>query len=108
MKRLLLATVALSLLAAPAAFAQPQDYHHKRPQQTHVVKKKVVTKKFVTRQDWKRGHRLPHGQHYTVVKDYGRYHLRRPPRGQHWVRVDNQYLLVGITSGIIAALVNAQ
>ena len=28
--------------------------------------------------------------------------------GQHWVRVDNQYLLVGITSGIIAALVNAQ
>ena len=60
MKRLLLATVALSLLAAPAAFAQPQDYHHKRPQQTHVVKKKVVTKKVVTRRDWKRGHRLPH------------------------------------------------
>jgi Ni/Co efflux regulator RcnB len=51
---------------------------------------------------------MPHGQHYTVVKDYGRYHLRRPPHGQHWVRVDNQYLLVGITSGIIAALVNAQ
>jgi Ni/Co efflux regulator RcnB len=42
------------------------------------------------------------------VKDYGRYPLRRPPHGQHWVRVDNQYLLVGITSGIIGALVNAQ
>jgi Ni/Co efflux regulator RcnB len=104
MKRLVLATVALSLLAAPAAFAQPQDFHHKRPTHTHVVKKKVVVKK--TR--WQRGHRMPHGQHYTVVKDYGRYHLRRPPHGQHWVRVDNQYLLVGITSGIIAALVNAQ
>lgn len=104
MKRLVLATVALSLLAAPAAFAQPHDFHHKRPHHQHVMKKKVVVKK--TR--WQRGHRVPHGQHYVVVKDYGRYHLRRPPRGQHWVRVDNQYLLVGITSGIITALVNAR
>ena len=108
MKRLVLATVALSLLAAPAAFAQPQDFHHKHPQQTHVVKKKVVTKRVVKKTRWQRGHHLPHGQRYVVVRDYGRYHLRRPPRGQHWVRVDNQYLLVGITSGIIAALVNAQ
>jgi Ni/Co efflux regulator RcnB len=107
MKRLVLATVALSLLAAPAAFAQPQDYHHTRPHHTQIIKKKVVTRK-VVKTRWHRGHRLPHGQHYVVVKDYGRHHLRRPPHGQHWVRVDNQYLLVGITSGIIAALVNAQ
>lgn len=104
MKRLILATVALSLLAAPAAFAQPQNMHNKGHHPTHVVKKKVVVKK--TR--WQRGHRMPRGQHYVVVNDYGRYHLRRPPAGQHWVRVDNQYILVGITSGIIAALVNAQ
>jgi Ni/Co efflux regulator RcnB len=104
MKRLVLATVALSLLAAPAAFAQPRDFHHRDHRSTHVVKKKVIVKKV----RWQRGHRLPHGQHYVVIRDYGRYHLRRPPRGQHWVRVDNQYLLVGITSGIIAALVNAQ
>jgi Ni/Co efflux regulator RcnB len=108
MKHLVLATVALSLLAAPAAFAQPQDFHNKRPNHSHVMKKKVVTKKIVKTRRWQRGHRVPQGQHYTVVKDYGRYHLRRPPHGQHWVRVDNQYLLVGITSGIIAALVNAQ
>ncbi|MGN6467608.1 MAG: RcnB family protein [Rhizobiaceae bacterium] len=108
MKRLVLATVALSLLAAPAAFAQPQDLHHKGPHPTHVVKKKVVKRVVVRKSHWQRGHRLPHGQHYVVVKDYGRYHLRRPPVGQHWVRVDNQYLLVGVTSGIIAALVNAQ
>jgi Ni/Co efflux regulator RcnB len=100
-KRLVLATLALSLIAAPAAFAQPQNLH-KGTHPSHVVKKKVVKK---TR--WQRGHQLPRGQHYTVVKDYGRYHLRRPPHGQHWVRVDNQYLLVGITTGIIAALVNA-
>jgi Ni/Co efflux regulator RcnB len=108
MKRLVLATVALSLIAAPAAFAQPQNHYDQRPHHSHVVKKKVVTKKVVKRHAWKRGHHLPHGQRYTVVRDYGRYHLRRPPHGQHWVRVDNQYLLVGITSGIIAALVNAQ
>jgi len=108
MKRLVLATVALSLLAAPAAFAQPQDFHHKDHRTTHVVKKKVVKKVVVNRPHWQRGHRLPHGQHYVVVNDYGRYHLRRPPHGQHWVRVDNQYLLVGISTGIIAALINAQ
>jgi hypothetical protein len=45
MKHLVLATVALSLLAAPAAFAQPQDFHNKRPNHSHVMKKKVVTKK---------------------------------------------------------------
>lgn len=105
MKRLLLATVALSLLAAPAAFAQPQDFHHRDHRTTHVVKKKKV---IVKKTRWQRGHRLPHSQRYVVVKDYGRYHLRRPPVGQHWIRVDNQYLLVGISSGIIAALVNAR
>jgi Ni/Co efflux regulator RcnB len=108
MKRLVLATVALSLLAAPAAFAQPQDFHNKRPHQTHVVKKKVVTKRVVKKTRWQHGQRMPHGQRYVAVKDYGRHHLRRPSRGQHWVRVDNQYLLVGITSGIIAAVINAQ
>ncbi len=104
MKRLVLATVALSLLAAPAAFAQPQNSSHRmQPHHSQMMKKKVVV-----RNHWQKGHRMPHGQHYTVINDYGRYHLRRPPHGQHWVRVDNQYILVGITSGIIAALVNAQ
>jgi Ni/Co efflux regulator RcnB len=101
MKRIILVATALSFLAAPMAYAQPNNRHDARhnTERHVVVKKKIVAKK-----RWERGARLPHGQHYVVVKDYQRYHLHRPPHGQHWVRVDNQYLLVGITSGIIAAL----
>ncbi|MDE1893710.1 MAG: RcnB family protein [Xanthomonadaceae bacterium] len=40
-----------------------------------------------------------------VVEDWRRDHLREPPRGYRWVRSDNgDFLLVAITSGIIADL----
>lgn len=48
---------------------------------------------------WERGHRY-YGPTY-VVRDYGYYRLRHPPRGYHWVRADNDYLLVAIATGII-------
>ncbi len=48
---------------------------------------------------WERGHRY-YGPTY-VVRNYGYYRLRPPPRGYHWVRADNDYLLVAIATGII-------
>jgi Ni/Co efflux regulator RcnB len=48
---------------------------------------------------WERGHRY-YGPTY-VVRDYGYYRLRPPPRGYHWVRANNDYLLVAIATGII-------
>lgn len=52
------------------------------------------------RHRWERGHRYT-GPVY-VVRDYGHYRLRPPPRGYHWVRDnDNNMLLVAITTGII-------
>jgi Ni/Co efflux regulator RcnB len=48
---------------------------------------------------WERGHRY-YGPTY-VVRDYGYYRLRPPPRGYHWVRADNDYLLVAIATGVI-------
>lgn len=56
---------------------------------------------------WARGENFR--QYYRgptyVVRDYGRYHLRRPPNGYHWIR-DNSgnYLMVAIASGVIADL----
>ena len=56
---------------------------------------------------WARGQRIPsqyRGSRY-VVTDYSRYHLRRPPRGYHWVRDDDgNFLMVAITTGVIASL----
>ena len=58
-------------------------------------------------------HRWAVGQRYRdyyrgpvyVVNDYGHYHVRRPPRGYHWVRDDRgNLLMVAIATGIIADL----
>jgi Ni/Co efflux regulator RcnB len=48
---------------------------------------------------WERGHRY-YGRN-TVVYDYGSYRLRPPPRGYHWVRENNDFLLVAVATGII-------
>ena len=51
-------------------------------------------------QRWRRGYRYS-GPTY-VVRDYGHYRLRQPPRGYRWVRADNNdYLLVALATGII-------
>ena len=56
--------------------------------------------RYPVRARWQRGHRY-HGPTY-VVRNYGHYHLRQPPRGYHWVRANNNdYLLVAIATGII-------
>ncbi|MEL1265926.1 RcnB family protein [Pseudoxanthomonas putridarboris] len=58
-------------------------------------------------------HRWAVGQRYHdyyrgpvyVVNDYNHYHVRRPPRGYHWVRDDRgNLLMVAIATGIIADL----
>ncbi|MFG1425044.1 RcnB family protein [Roseixanthobacter glucoisosaccharinicivorans] len=54
----------------------------------------------------KKGGHVPHG-HGQVVTDYRRHGLRQPPRGYHWVRDGNNYILAGITSGIISSILNA-
>lgn len=42
--------------------------------------------------------------HYQVV-DYRKYrNVKAPPKGYHYVRSGNDMLLVGVTSGIVAAV----
>lgn len=111
MKKIALAAIAISLLATPAAFAQQRhdQGRHYDQQREHVVKKRIVTKKVVVKKTrWSRGHALPSSYRRNVVRDYHHYHLRTPPRGYHWVRADDNYVLIGITSGIISALVQAR
>lgn len=56
---------------------------------------------------WHRGERLPvvYRESRYVVRDYHHYHLDAPPRGHHWVRVDNDVLLTAVTTGVVAAVV---
>ena len=60
------------------------------------------------RRDFRRGERLPSGyrsNHY-VVDNWRTHGLRAPQRGQHWVQVGNDYLLVSIATGVIASVFN--
>jgi Ni/Co efflux regulator RcnB len=56
---------------------------------------------------WERGHALPpqYRDRGHYVTDYRSYRLREPPRGYRWVRADDNFVLVAITTGLIADIV---
>lgn len=57
--------------------------------------------------DWRRGGRVPpsyRGYNY-VVNDWRGHHLSAPPRGYHWIQNGPDYLLIAITTGVIAQLI---
>jgi Ni/Co efflux regulator RcnB len=57
--------------------------------------------------EFRRGHHIPReyrGRQY-VVSDYRAHRLYAPPRGQQWVQVGGDYVLVAIATGLIAGLV---
>ena len=123
MKRLLIATTALTLLVAPLseAFAQGWDnnrhdngrpgavmqhrdndrrdnYRHDNNRHDNGKHRGWYKGGHIDRSDWNRGYR---------VNDYRRYHLQRPPRGYEWRRVDNNYVLAAAATGLIMGLVIA-
>lgn len=60
--------------------------------------------------EFRRGARLPlylNNRSY-VVSNWRAYRLSAPPRGYHWVQVGPDFVLVAITTGIIANLVLSQ
>jgi Ni/Co efflux regulator RcnB len=56
---------------------------------------------------WRYGDHLPRGYYSRryIVNDYHVYHLRPPPRGYHYVRVDNDVVLAAIASGVVVSAI---
>lgn len=114
MKRLVLSAVALSMLALPVTQAQagpwkePPRYERYDSQWNKKPAYGKYQKKVVKKHRWERGHRVPSWQRKHVVRDYHRHGLRRPGHGQQWVRVDNDFLLISIASGIIGGIIASQ
>jgi Ni/Co efflux regulator RcnB len=54
-----------------------------------------------------KGERLPtyYRDHVFVVDHWQAHKLHRPPRGHQWVQVGGDYVLVAITTGIIASII---
>jgi Ni/Co efflux regulator RcnB len=129
MKRLLIATTALTLLVAPLseAFAQNgnqgwnnNDRHDNGRSNAMAMQHRDNDRHDNYRQDndrhdngkhrgWYKGGRIERSDwnRGQRVSDYRRYHLQRPPRGYEWRRVDNNYVLAAAATGLIAALVLA-
>ncbi len=112
MKRIVLALAAVSMLAAPvAAQAHPSgngsqvEYRHNRKPPHH---KHHHYKPAPKHHHWSKGKRVPAWQRKHMVRDYHRHGLKRPGRGQEWVRVDSSYLLINMASGIIAGMIAAR
>lgn len=126
-KTLVRATVAVAVMAIPlvASAAEAQNGRtttvHQTANGNTVVKtvnhnphgtvvKRTVIKGAVARpvaRRWAKGQRFDrrYAPNYAVL-DYRRYKTRRlyaPPRGYHWVRSGNDAVLVGVTTGLIAA-----
>ena len=112
-KRTVLAAIAISMLAVPVAPAQqrhdgPRHGQHYSEQKTPTFlapSRSEVRKHHYKRHQWSKGKRVPEWQRRQAVRDHHRYGLKRPGRGQQWVKVDNDFLLVGLASGIIAGIV---
>ena len=120
MKKFILAAVAASMVASPV-LAAPQHSQPQRNQPTRVV---VVHKPAPAPQyrapqyrapqmqarKWQRGQRFDsrYATNYRQV-DYRQHRgMKAPPRGYRYVQSGNDAVLVGVTTGIIAAmLVNA-
>jgi Ni/Co efflux regulator RcnB len=117
MRKLVIGVFAAALLGAPVALAQDYDHHdndhHPPPPPPHhdnmggPMHGPMVGHGPV-HHGWKHGDRLPQNYWHAQEVDWGHYHLRRPPHGYHWVRVDDDFVLVAIATGLILDTVFAQ
>lgn len=57
--------------------------------------------------EFRRGGHIPREfrNRQYVVNDYRAYRLAPPPRGQQWVQVGGDYVLIGIATGLIANII---
>lgn len=116
MKKFILAAVAATVALSPVAATVAEAQAYQQQRKTTVVQKRngTVVKRTVTRQqtpqyrtNWRKGERFNQRQarNYRQI-DYRQYRgLRAPPRGYRYVQSGNDAVLVGITSGLIAAVV---
>lgn len=112
MKKLAAVLLSATFIFSPVAFSSVANaappHHDDRRDDRRVVTKKVIKERTVVKKRWSRGHRLSPAErrHMAEVRDYRRYRLNAPPRGYRWVRADNnEFLLIGITSGLISSII---
>jgi Ni/Co efflux regulator RcnB len=99
MNKLLIGALALSLVGASVATAQPYD-NGASPQHPGWG------------QDYGNGHRWGEGErmgyndwHNAQAVDYRQHNLRQPPDGYEWRESGGQYVLAAVATGVIASII---
>ncbi len=120
MKKFLLGAIAVSIAATPALAQDRRDDHRPQVQQRTVIVKQQVVPRYNAApayrvqaqqrhdfRNWRRGERFDYRRapNYRVLNDYRSYRLQAPPRGYRYVRSGNDAVLVGVTTGLIAAVI---
>jgi Ni/Co efflux regulator RcnB len=115
LKKIILGTVAASVLAAAPAAAAPFGHNDNRGRvvQTRQVVtrnngRQVVQVRQVQTRKWARGQRFDqrYARNYREIRNPRAYRLNDAPRGYRWVQSGNDAVLVAITSGIIASILS--
>lgn len=107
----------LSLAVGSLALADPpqgydhehHDEHHRMVEHHHHAPARfTMTGRYVRphgyhMHGWRRGDRLPPEYRASayVIPDVAVYHLRPPPPGYYWVRVDNNAVLAAVATGVV-------
>lgn len=133
MKRLIITTLAASLLAGTAlsgtAMAAGQRHDDNRYEQRHDDRHDRRDERWDRRDErhdrrderhdrrdarhdyrrWERGQRLDarYRDNRYYVSDWRRHGLRAPPRGYRWQRVDDRYILAAVATGLIMSVIIA-
>lgn len=129
MKRLLIATTALTMLIAPMGESFAQGWNNNRRDDNRPAAAMSMQRHDNDRRDdyrndnrdgdyrhdngrhrgWYKGGRIERNDwnRGQRVNDWQNRRLQRPPRGYEWRRVDNNYVLAAAATGLIAAMVMA-
>lgn len=85
---------------------QRQYARWQQSQRRYNAPRYVAPRSYTPRQ-WSYGQRMPsyYRTNAYVVNDYGRYGLRQPPRGYHYVRSGNDVVLTAVATGLITAVI---
>jgi Ni/Co efflux regulator RcnB len=103
---------ALAVLAGPA-LAQPAPQHdqdHGGPQHPPAPAQHQMQHYEPQHQAYAPQHNggWRQGDHYNGGRqtvDWRQHHLRQPPSGYEWVQSGNQFVLIAVTTGIIASII---
>lgn len=107
MKRLLAATLSLTLLASGSAFAGPDHHPDRDNRDRHGQQDRnhANSRGHDRHEPPRGGGHLQRDHRGDYVRDYKRHGLRAPGRGQQWRHVDGRYVLIAAATGLIADVV---